>query len=197
MNRRLRDAFGTGADDEATDAAIRRGLADILNALDNVIDDNEALARVYASAGRAMPGESPAAAAGETEAERACARIGMLESTITAAVKAEPDSSFLGGVSLRSARRYLYELRTGLENRTLAEEDAFRLIFVTRHALHQADMVLGSQHRMPLPEPVLARIADLRQLSIDLLDQMNDVQDEVLRLFGHSGDSARVLVPQH
>ena len=89
------------------------------------------------------------------------------------------------------------QLRTGLANRTLAEQDAFRLLFITRHALLDADMVLRRQHDLPLPQSVLAQIADLRQLSVDLLGQLDSIQEEVMRLFGHSGDSAPVLVPQH
>jgi len=58
MIRWLRDAFGGGAKREAADAAVGRGMADVLAALDNVIDDDAALGRVCAGAGAAMPGET-------------------------------------------------------------------------------------------------------------------------------------------
>jgi hypothetical protein len=197
MIRRFREAFGPGADDEAAEAAVRRGLDNVLTALDNVIDDNAALARVYASAGQSVPAAPPAGHHGGTAASQVCARIGMLELAISTALKAQPRAAFQGTFSLQTARKYLFELRDGLERRTLAEQDAFRLLFITRHTLHEAEMALGREHRLPLPQLVLTQIADFRQLSTDLLSQLDGIQDEVMRLFGHSGDSSPVLVPQH
>jgi len=57
MIRWLRDAFGGGTKREAADAAVSRGMADVLAALDNVIDDDAALGRICAGAGETMPGE--------------------------------------------------------------------------------------------------------------------------------------------
>ena len=57
MIRRLRDAFGGGTKREAADAAVGRGMADVLAALDNVIDDDAALGRICAGPGETMPGE--------------------------------------------------------------------------------------------------------------------------------------------
>jgi hypothetical protein len=56
MIRWLRDAFGRGTKREAADAAVGRGMADVLAALDNVIDDDAALGRICA--GETMPGET-------------------------------------------------------------------------------------------------------------------------------------------
>ena len=197
MIRRLRDAFSLGPGDDAVDTAVRKGLADVLSALDNAIDDEAALARIYASAGQTKPTDSPGGPPGPTMAEQVCARIGMLESAIVTALKAEQSAPLEGTFSLHTARRYLFELRSGLERRTVTEQDAFRLLFITRHALHEADRALRYQQRMPLKEPLLARAADLVQLSSDLLSQLDGVQGEVMRLFGHSGNPAPDLVPQH
>jgi len=57
MIRWLRDAFGGGTKREAADAAVGRGMADVLAALDNVIDDDAALGRICSSTGETMPGE--------------------------------------------------------------------------------------------------------------------------------------------
>ena len=57
MIRWLRDAFGCGTKREAADAAVGRGMADVLAALDNVIDDDAALGRICAGPGETMPGE--------------------------------------------------------------------------------------------------------------------------------------------
>jgi hypothetical protein len=195
MIRRLRDAFSTGASDETVDADVRRGMDDVLAALDNVIDDDAVLARIYARLGKDVPGPAPGQGGG-TAADEICARIGMLESAITTVVKAGPAASFLGTASLNTARRYLFELRNGLQNRTMTAPEAFRLLSSTRHALREADRVLRRQHDMPLRQPVHAQIGDLRQLSIDLLGQLDDITEGVMRLFGHSDDSAPVLVPQ-
>jgi hypothetical protein len=58
MIRWLRDAFGGGTKREAADAAVGRGMADVLAALDNVIDDDAALGRICAGHGETMPGET-------------------------------------------------------------------------------------------------------------------------------------------
>lgn len=57
MIRWLRDAFGGGTKGEAADAAVGRGMADVLAALDNVIDDDAALGRICAGLGETMSGE--------------------------------------------------------------------------------------------------------------------------------------------
>ncbi len=196
MIRRLRDAFSTGASDETMNADIRHGMDDVLAALDNVIDDEAVLTRIYARLGKDVPGPATGQGGG-TAADEICARIGMLESAITTVVKARPPASFLGTVSLNTARRYLFELRNGLQNRTMTAPEAFRLLSSIRHALHEADTVLRRQHDMPLRQPVHAQIGDLRQLSTDLLGQLEDITEGVMRLFGHSDDSALILVPQH
>ena len=55
MISRLRDAIGGAASREAADCAVRRGMAELLAALDNEIDDDAALARVYAELGKNAP----------------------------------------------------------------------------------------------------------------------------------------------
>jgi hypothetical protein len=63
MIGRLRDAFGDGTGTQAADAAVGRGMADLLAALDSVIDDDAALGRVYAGRCRSVPGTAPGPAA--------------------------------------------------------------------------------------------------------------------------------------
>ena len=55
MIRWLRDAFGGATKREAADAAVGRGMADVLAALDDVIDDDAALGRICAGLGETMP----------------------------------------------------------------------------------------------------------------------------------------------
>jgi hypothetical protein len=58
MIRWLRDAFGGATKREAADAAVGRGMADVLAALDDVIDDDLALGRICDGLGETMPGRS-------------------------------------------------------------------------------------------------------------------------------------------
>ena len=55
MIRRLRGAYGIGTSGQAADAAVGRGMADVLAALDNVIDDDAALGRIFAGPGTSVP----------------------------------------------------------------------------------------------------------------------------------------------
>jgi hypothetical protein len=89
MIRRLRDVFGGGASTQAADAAVGRGMADVLAALDNVIDDDAALRRIYA-----RPDENvPSTALGRGAAGGACARTGAPGPTVTAARASGPAAS--------------------------------------------------------------------------------------------------------
>jgi hypothetical protein len=76
MIRRLRKDSGGGASFEAAQAAISRGMADLLAGLDNVIDDDAALGRVYA--GLASDLEETARVSGSGSVVEEWAPIGML-----------------------------------------------------------------------------------------------------------------------
>ena len=60
MITRLRDAFGGGTSTEVADAAVGRGMTDLLAALDNVIDDDAVLGCICAGVGNDVPREAPA-----------------------------------------------------------------------------------------------------------------------------------------
>jgi hypothetical protein len=74
MISRLRDAFGGGTSREAADAAVGRGMAEVLTALDNVIDDDAALGRIYAGFGASVRCPTPGRGAG-TARSRVVARL--------------------------------------------------------------------------------------------------------------------------
>jgi hypothetical protein len=84
MIRRLRDDFGGATSREAAAAAVSRGMADVLAALDNVIDDDAALGRICAGLGKNVPGAAPGRAA-IAVADEASAPAGILESAVTPA----------------------------------------------------------------------------------------------------------------
>jgi hypothetical protein len=92
MIRWLRDAFGGGTNGVAADAAVGRGMADVLAALDNVIDDDAVLGCIYAGLGTSVPGADPGRGAG-TVAGEVSPRIGMLESAAAAAAAAAARAS--------------------------------------------------------------------------------------------------------
>jgi hypothetical protein len=81
MIRRLRNDSAGGANFEDAHVAMSRGMADVLAALDNVIDDDSALARIYAGVESILP----AAACGQDASTLVdeCAQIGMPESAIS------------------------------------------------------------------------------------------------------------------
>jgi hypothetical protein len=91
MIRRLHDAFGCGTSREAADA-VDRGMADVLAALDNVIDDDAALGRIFAGLGTNVPGAAPGRGAA-TAADEVCARTGMPGSASTTARARGPAAS--------------------------------------------------------------------------------------------------------
>jgi hypothetical protein len=83
MIRRLRDAFGGGTSSEVADAAVGGGMADVLAALDNVIDDDAALGRIRTRLGENVPCAAVDRAA-RAVADHAGARTGMVEAITTA-----------------------------------------------------------------------------------------------------------------
>jgi hypothetical protein len=64
MNRRLRGGLGHSTTEVTADAAVERGVAQVLAALDNVIDDDAALGRIYARHRYIGPGAAPSPVAG-------------------------------------------------------------------------------------------------------------------------------------
>ena len=61
-----------------------------------------------------------------------------------------PGPAMEAGFYLAAARRFLFEPRSGLADRSLAGEDAFRLLSTVRHDLQQADTTLGCEQRLAL-----------------------------------------------
>jgi hypothetical protein len=92
MTGRLHAAFGGGPATAAADAAIGRGMADVLAALDNVIDDDAALARVCAGLGTGVPCPAPARAA-RTAAGQVGEHTGMPGPAVTTARAGWPVAS--------------------------------------------------------------------------------------------------------
>jgi hypothetical protein len=89
MIRRLGDVFSGGASIQAADAAVGRGMADVLAALENVIDDDAALRRICA-----RPDENvPSTPLGRGAAGGACARTGAPGPAVTAARASGPAAS--------------------------------------------------------------------------------------------------------
>jgi hypothetical protein len=84
MIGRLRDAFGGRTSRQAADAAVGHGMADVLAALDNVIDDDAALGRIYAGLSKNVPCAAPGRAA-TAAANEASAPAGMPESPVAPA----------------------------------------------------------------------------------------------------------------
>jgi hypothetical protein len=116
MIKRLRNGSGSGVSDEEALTLAEAGMVDLLAALENVIDDEAALDRIYARAGQ----EKLSAPRAHDDADAAgaiCDRIRMLEAVIAAAIKPRATTSLLSIEHMTIARRFLFELRSGLQAR--------------------------------------------------------------------------------
>jgi len=169
---------------------IQAARANLAGALGTVLDDDADLARIYARHGQQPPALAAAAAGGQVEA--VCDRLGMLEAALATAAEQGPASLF-GIAYLKAVRRILFELRTGLLNRRLAEEEALRLLSSARHNLREAARILHPQQGPAMTEAVRGRISELHGLASDGTAQLEAMHHEVMRLFDQSGDTA--LIP--
>lgn len=176
---------------------VTRARADITEILDDVLDNDAGLAWIYAAHGQQSPGGAAAAAPDEDgQVGAVCERIAMLETTLAQAAK-PGGPSIRAAMYLEMARGFLFELRSGLASRDLSAEDAFRLLSTVRHDLEETDRTLRREQRLPLPPPVLARTGEMRELASEMAGQLAVLDEQVMRLFGHSDDPAAVPVPHH
>jgi hypothetical protein len=84
MIRRLRDASGGETGVQATDAVVGRGMADVLAALDNVIDDDAALGRIYAGLGENVPCAPPGRGAAAARRRLAVGSVAAVAAVLAA-----------------------------------------------------------------------------------------------------------------
>jgi hypothetical protein len=184
-------------EDEVT-ALVTRARDDIAGILNDVLDNEAGLAQIYAAYGQQPPPRTAAAGAGgeDSQVGAVCDRIAMLETALAQAAK-PGGSSMRAAMYLEMARRFLFELRSGLATRDLSAEDAFRLLNNVRQDLQEADRMLRSEQRLPLPPPVLAGIGEKRELTREMTGRLAALDKQVMRLFGHSDDPASVPAPRH
>ena len=167
--------------------------------LDEVLDDEAGLAQIYAAHGQQPHPRSAAAAPAEDDesgqVQVVCDRIAMLETTLAQAARP-------GGPSMRAGYvpgdgpRFLFELRSGLASRSLSAEDAFRLLSTVppRPAGSGQD---APRRAAASPSPAGARrFGELRELTREMTGQLDGLDKQVMRLFGHSDDPAAVPAPQ-
>jgi hypothetical protein len=86
MIRRLRAASGAGRTSEKAEAALERGLAHVLVALDNVIDDDAALGRIYAWHRDIGPGAAPSPVPGRRRLPVRSAAVVAVAAAVAAVV---------------------------------------------------------------------------------------------------------------
>jgi hypothetical protein len=186
----LSDHTGSPVTDLEADAMVEAARINIADALGTVLDDEADLARIYAQHGQQAP--TRAAAAADSQVNVVCDRVGMLESALATATRQGPPT-LLGIVYLKAVRRLLFELRTGLLNRRLARDEALRLLSNAQHNLREATRILRGQPGPAEDTAVHTRIGELLELASSMTSQLEAAQDQVIRLFDHSGDPA--LVP--
>lgn len=200
MSRQRWRISGVRITEDEVNAWVATARADIAAVLAEVLDDDDGLARIYLLHGQQPPPSTSEAAPAEDDesgqVQTVCDRIAMLETTLAQAAR-PGGPSMEAGFYLSAARRFLFELRSGLAGRSLAAEDAFRLLSTVRHDLQEADRTLRAEQRLSLAEPLLARLGELRELTRELTGQMDVLTEQVMRLFGRSKDPAVIPAPQH
>lgn len=197
-SRRWRIGTARLSDDQVR-GLVSRARANIDEILKDALDDEAGLARIHALHDQQVPAQPTPAASGSDEGgqvQAVCDRIAMLESTLAQAGRADGPST-RAAMYLGMARQFLFELRSGLAGRDLSADDAFRLLSSVRHDLHEADSTLRREQQLPLGSPVLDRIGELRELTGDVSGQLEALNEQVMRLFGHSDEPSIVPVPQH
>jgi hypothetical protein len=198
VSRRWRPGADQATDDQVN-AMVFRARDDIAQILDRVLDDDEGLAQIYAMHGQQAPTRPGPSLADDDEGgqvQAVCDRIAMLETTLAQASGPGVPSS-TAAMYLGMARRFLFELRSGLTHRTMPAEEAFRLLGSVRHDLREAGRTLDRERRLPLEAAVLARMGEMQDLTGDLAGQLDILDEQVMRLFGHCDDPAVVPVPRH
>jgi hypothetical protein len=191
---------GARITEDEVNARVAAARADIAAVLAELLDDDAGLARIYALHGQQAPaGTSEAAPAEDDESSQVqmvCDRIAMLETALAQAAR-PGGPSMQAGMYLDMARRFLFELRSGLAGRDLSAEDAFRLLGTVRHDLEEAVRTLRGEQWLALPRPVLAGIGEMRELTSEMTGQLAVLDEQVPRLFGRSDDPAVVPAPHH
>jgi hypothetical protein len=185
--------------DDQVNVLVARDRAAIVAVLDRELSTQAGLARIYAAHGLpAPPGHEPVDPAADDggQMQAVCDQIAMLETTLAHASRPGGPSG-QAGMYLSAGHRFLYELRSGLAARTITAADASRLLNSVRHDLREADQTLRGEQRLPVGPGVLARLGELRDLVSDLTGQLPSLDQNVMRLFGHSDDPASVPAPQH
>jgi len=191
MSRRLRIPFGDRMTDDELDATVAAARADIIQVLDSVLDDQAGLAQIYAAHGQQMPAPVAAEPAGQLRV--VCDRITMLEAALGEAARLAEGLS-ASRLYLSAGRRFLAELRAGLVNRNVSQEEAFRLLFSVRHDLHQAENALRGEQGFSSGKRMHSQGSRVRDLISDMAGQMDSLTDQVMQLFRPSDEPARVPV---
>ena len=203
MSRRRWRIRGARMTDDQVRILVARDRAAIAAVLDRGSSTQAGLARIYAAHGLPAPvgretgglgGADDDGGGGQLHA--VCDQIAMLETTLAHASRLDGPSR-QAGLYLSTARRFLYELRSGLAGHAITEGDASRLLTSVRHDLREADRTLRGELRLPLGADVKVRLGELRDLAADLTAQLPGLDQNVMQLFGHSDDPASVPVPQH
>ena len=158
---------------------------------------------VYARAGLARPTthqDTAATPADELEADvehgalqQVCDHITMID-TLLASIAKTDAGPVVTRTYLTMSRQFLLQLRAGLQARRISLREALDLISHVRHNLREIDQVLRRHHGLSLDDALRDRIGELMEIGTDMTEQMQTLEDSVVRLFD-AADEPAVLAP--
>jgi hypothetical protein len=187
-----------GYDAAALDELLDRAMGGILTKLEAGFDPQAGLANIYARSGAGAHASQPgtptdlAAEPAQTAADMSarlqeiCDHIDMLDAWLVAVTRSAQAAPFGGAAFLEMARPSLRQLRMGLANRTLARNEAERLVDEVQHHLDQADRILRSQHASTLDDTMRERSSPATSGS-SFPSQMQVLREMITRLYADAG----------
>jgi hypothetical protein len=190
------DASRPDYDDAELDALLATAMDGMLGKLEAGFDPGAGLADVYARAGAdplaaarapAPARRRPGPAATSRRLQEACDQIDTLDAFLAAITRSTRNDPFAGAAFVEAARPVLLQLRMGLANRTLAREDATRLIGHVRHNLDEAERILQAQGASSLAEIARTRLGSDTEFGGSAAEQAQALAQVIMRLYEDAG----------
>ena len=137
-----------------------------------------------------IPRREPVPATSSHRLQEVCDQIDTLDACLSALIRSAHDDPFAGGAFVEAARPVLMQLRLGLAGRTLARDDAARILGHVRDSLDETDQILQAQDGSSLDEVIRARLGSQAEFGGSLIEQMLVLAEMIMRLYEDAGYAA-------